>query len=144
MTTISWPTDVISHGGHWDTIRENYFAEVKVTESVILKWKFRHTKVKVAVINIILTPYFLFGKVEEIVNTSCRENICNSLWVGYLFIILLFFSQKPKRPPRLAYNKWNWTYKQLLYVVGDHVEILTGCDIKTCSRSDFAECLLCV
>jgi len=22
MTTISWHTDVISHGGHWDTIRE--------------------------------------------------------------------------------------------------------------------------
>jgi len=22
MTTISWPTDVISHDGHWDTIRE--------------------------------------------------------------------------------------------------------------------------
>jgi len=22
MTTISWPTDVISHGGHWDTTRK--------------------------------------------------------------------------------------------------------------------------
>jgi len=22
MTTISWSTDVISHGGHWYTIRE--------------------------------------------------------------------------------------------------------------------------
>jgi len=22
MTTISWPTDVISHGGHLDTMRE--------------------------------------------------------------------------------------------------------------------------
>jgi len=22
MTTISWPTDIISHGGHWDTMRE--------------------------------------------------------------------------------------------------------------------------
>jgi len=23
MTIISWHTDVISHGGHWDTIRVN-------------------------------------------------------------------------------------------------------------------------
>jgi len=23
LTTISWPTDVISHGGQWDTIRES-------------------------------------------------------------------------------------------------------------------------
>jgi len=22
MTTISWRTDVISHGGHWDTVRK--------------------------------------------------------------------------------------------------------------------------
>jgi len=22
MTTISWPKDVISHGGHWDKIRK--------------------------------------------------------------------------------------------------------------------------
>jgi len=33
---ISWPTDVISHGGHWDTIRECQM--MVMTEKVFKYW----------------------------------------------------------------------------------------------------------
>jgi len=34
MTTISWPTDVISHGVHWNTIRE---CQMMVTSKILFK-----------------------------------------------------------------------------------------------------------
>jgi len=36
MTTISWPNDVISHGGHWDTISE---CQMMVTTKKLFKYR---------------------------------------------------------------------------------------------------------
>jgi len=35
MTTILWPTDVSSHGGHWDTIRD---CQMMVTTKTNQAW----------------------------------------------------------------------------------------------------------
>jgi len=40
MTTISWPTDVINHGGHCDTIRDEDCVKLSISNTILIQIHF--------------------------------------------------------------------------------------------------------